>query len=75
MKVVRLKAPGSVSNLQLREEDPPVPKPGDVLVRIRAISVNRLKLVIDPSFGLDAITAAFEYYQAQNHFGKITLEI
>jgi len=42
---------------------------------IRAISVNRLKPVIDRSFGLDAITAAFEYYQAQNHFGKISLEI
>jgi NADPH:quinone reductase-like Zn-dependent oxidoreductase len=42
---------------------------------IRAISANRLKPVIDRSFGLEAITAAFEYYQAQNHFGKISLEI
>ena len=42
---------------------------------LRAISVNRLKPVIDRSFGLDAIKAAFEYYEAQNHFGKISLEI
>ena len=40
MKVVRLKAPASVSNLQLRDEDPPLPKPGEVLVRIRASSLN-----------------------------------
>ncbi|MGH8178543.1 MAG: zinc-dependent alcohol dehydrogenase family protein [Steroidobacter sp.] len=42
---------------------------------IRAIHVNRLKPVIDRSFGLEQITAAFQYYQTQNHFGKIGLEI
>jgi NADPH:quinone reductase-like Zn-dependent oxidoreductase len=42
---------------------------------IRAITVNRLKPLIDRSFGLEAITAAFEYYQAQSHFGKISIEI
>ncbi len=42
---------------------------------IRAISVNRLKPVIDRSFGLESITAAFKHFQAPNHFGKIILEI
>ena len=42
---------------------------------IRAIHVNRLKPVIDRSFGLEQIAAAFEYYQTQSHFGKISLEI
>jgi NADPH:quinone reductase-like Zn-dependent oxidoreductase len=42
---------------------------------IRAIRVNRLKPVIDRSFGLDEITAAFEYFQTQSHFGKIVLEL
>ncbi|HEY5810589.1 MAG TPA: NAD(P)-dependent alcohol dehydrogenase [Povalibacter sp.] len=42
---------------------------------IRAIDVNRLKPVIDRNFSLEQITAAFEYYQAQSHFGKIVLEI
>jgi NADPH:quinone reductase-like Zn-dependent oxidoreductase len=42
---------------------------------IRAIHVNRLKPVIDRSFALEQITAAFEYYQTQSHFGKIGLEI
>jgi NADPH:quinone reductase-like Zn-dependent oxidoreductase len=37
--------------------------------------VNRLKPVIDQSFDLEQITAAFEYYQSQSHFGKIGLEI
>ena len=42
---------------------------------IRAIDVNRLKPVIDRSFGLDQITAAFEYYQTQSHFGKVAIAI
>jgi NADPH:quinone reductase-like Zn-dependent oxidoreductase len=42
---------------------------------IRAIDVNRLKPVIDRSFRLEQITAAFEYYQTQRHFGKIGIEI
>jgi NADPH:quinone reductase-like Zn-dependent oxidoreductase len=41
---------------------------------IRAIEVNRLKPVLDRSFGLEQIVSAFEHYQAQSHFGKIVLE-
>ena len=40
MKVVRLNAPPSASNLRVLEEDPPTPRPGDVLVRMRACSLN-----------------------------------
>ena len=40
MKVVRLKAPASVANLRVLEEDPPEPKAGEVLVRLRAGSLN-----------------------------------
>jgi NADPH:quinone reductase-like Zn-dependent oxidoreductase len=40
MKRVRLRAPGGLENLQLVEEDPPLPQPGEVLVRIRASSLN-----------------------------------
>jgi len=42
---------------------------------IRAIRVNRLQPVIDRSFPLGEVAAAFAYYQAQRHFGKIGLEI
>jgi NADPH:quinone reductase-like Zn-dependent oxidoreductase len=42
---------------------------------IRAIHVNRLLPVIDRTFDLEQITAAFEYYQTQSHFGKIGIEI
>jgi NADPH:quinone reductase-like Zn-dependent oxidoreductase len=42
---------------------------------IRAIHVNRLKPVIDCSFGLEQIATAFEYYQTQSHFGKVLIEI
>ncbi len=41
---------------------------------IRAITVNRLKPVIDRSYGLHEIAAAFEYYETQRHFGKVCLE-
>jgi len=40
MKLVRLRAPGGLDRLELVEEDPPRPGPGDVLVRIRACSLN-----------------------------------
>lgn len=42
---------------------------------IRAIEVNRLQPVIDRTFRLEQITAAFEYYRAQSHFGKVGIEI
>jgi NADPH:quinone reductase-like Zn-dependent oxidoreductase len=40
MKVVRLKAPASVAGLHRRDEDLPRPAPGEVLVRVRASSLN-----------------------------------
>jgi NADPH:quinone reductase-like Zn-dependent oxidoreductase len=42
---------------------------------IRAITVNRLKPVIDRRFVLEDIVAAFKYYESQQHFGKICLEL
>jgi NADPH:quinone reductase-like Zn-dependent oxidoreductase len=42
---------------------------------IRAIEANRLKPVIDRSFGLGEIAAAFDYYRGPNRFGKVVLEI
>ena len=41
---------------------------------IRAIEVNGIKPVIDRSFGLEKIGAAFEYNQSQSRFGKVVLE-
>src|SRR5437660_3544250 len=40
MRLVRLRAPGGLENLKLVEEDPPKPGPGELLVRIRANSLN-----------------------------------
>lgn len=42
---------------------------------IRAITVNRLKPVIDRSFPLEEIVVAFKYYESQKHFGKVCLEL
>jgi NADPH:quinone reductase-like Zn-dependent oxidoreductase len=42
---------------------------------IRAITANRLRPVIDRSFPLEEIGAAFEYYESQRHFGKVCLEL
>jgi NADPH:quinone reductase-like Zn-dependent oxidoreductase len=41
---------------------------------IRAITANRLKPVVDRSFPLQEIVAAFRYYESQKHFGKVCLE-
>lgn len=40
MKLVRLSAPGGLENLKLVEADHPKPIPGELLVRIRACSLN-----------------------------------
>jgi NADPH:quinone reductase-like Zn-dependent oxidoreductase len=40
---------------------------------IRAITVNRLKPVIDRCFPLEEIVAAFRHYESQKHFGKVCL--
>src|SRR5437868_3447509 len=40
MRLVRLRAPGCLENLKLVEEDHPKPRPGELLVRIRASSLN-----------------------------------
>jgi NADPH:quinone reductase-like Zn-dependent oxidoreductase len=40
MRLVRLRAPGGLENLKLVEEDHRQPGPGEVLVRIRACSLN-----------------------------------
>src|SRR5438552_18401110 len=40
MRLVRLRAPGGVENLKLVEEHPPQPRSGELLVRIRACSLN-----------------------------------
>ncbi len=42
---------------------------------IRAITANHIKPVIDRSFQLQEIGAAFKYYESQKHFGKVCLEI
>jgi len=42
---------------------------------IRAITVDRLKPVIDRSFALQDIGGAFAYYESQKHFGKVCLEL
>jgi NADPH:quinone reductase-like Zn-dependent oxidoreductase len=41
---------------------------------IRAIDANGLKPVIDRSFALEEIVAAFKYQESNAHFGKICLE-
>ena len=40
MRVVRIRAPGGLENLVLVERDQPEPKQGELLVRIRANSLN-----------------------------------
>lgn len=42
---------------------------------VRAMEVNRLRPVIDRSFPLQEIVAAFEYYESQQHFGKVSLAL
>ena len=40
MRLIRLRAPGGLENLNLVEEEHPKPRPDELLVRIRACSLN-----------------------------------
>ena len=42
---------------------------------IKAIDANGMKPVIDKTFPLDDIVAAFKYQETNRHFGKICLEM
>jgi len=42
---------------------------------IRAISANRIRPVIDRSFPLREIGAAFRYFESKQYFGKVCLEL
>lgn len=42
---------------------------------IRALTANGLKPLVDRSFPLSEIAAAFEHTQSPNHFGKVCLEL
>jgi NADPH:quinone reductase-like Zn-dependent oxidoreductase len=42
---------------------------------IRAITANRLKPIIDRSFPLEEIVAAFKYFESQQHVGKVCLQL
>ncbi|MFM8377673.1 MAG: zinc-binding dehydrogenase, partial [Phenylobacterium sp.] len=42
---------------------------------IRALEVSTIRPVIDSTFPLDGIAAAFAHQVSQKHFGKICLEI
>jgi NADPH:quinone reductase-like Zn-dependent oxidoreductase len=40
----------------------------------KAIGFNKLRPVLDKVFSLDEAPAAFEYFQAQKHFGKVIIK-
>lgn len=42
---------------------------------IRAIEVNRIQPIVDRSFPLDEIGAAFSHFEARRHFGKVCIEV
>jgi NADPH:quinone reductase-like Zn-dependent oxidoreductase len=66
---------GALLSNQIRISGISVGSRADQESMIRAITVNGLKPVIDRSFPLQEITAAFNYYESQKHFGKICLEL
>jgi NADPH:quinone reductase-like Zn-dependent oxidoreductase len=60
---------------QIRTSGISIGNRADQLDMIRAIDANRLKPVVDRTFPLEEITAAFRYYETRNHFGKICVSL
>ncbi len=60
---------------QIRTSGISIGNRADQLDMIRAIDANRLKPVVDRTFPLEEITAAFRYYETRSHFGKICVSL
>jgi NADPH:quinone reductase-like Zn-dependent oxidoreductase len=60
---------------QIRTSGISIGNRADQLDMIRAIDANRLKPVVDRTFPLEEITAAFRYYETKHHFGKICVSL
>lgn len=56
MRAVVLTGPGPVTNLELRELPVPVPRPGEVLIRVEAFGLNRSELFTRFGYSGDAVT-------------------
>jgi NADPH:quinone reductase-like Zn-dependent oxidoreductase len=72
--VGQVSIPALFSN-QIRVRGVSIGSRADQQDMIRAIAANRLKPIIDRSFSLQKISAAFEYYGSQKHFGKVGIEL
>ena len=66
---------GAVFSNQIRISGLSIGSRADQEDMIRAITANGLKPIIDRSFPLQEIAAAFKYYESQKHYGKVCLEI
>lgn len=66
--------PALFSN-QIRVNGVSVGSKADQENMIRALTAINLKPVIDRSFPLHEIAAAFQYYGTQSHFGKVCVEV
>ena len=69
-----ISSPALFSN-QIRTSGISIGNRADQEDMIRAIAVNHLKPVVDRSFPLQEIAAAFRYYESQQHFGKVCLTL
>lgn len=72
--VTDVSIPALFSN-QIRISGISIGSRADQEAMIRAITINGMKPVIDCSFPLQDIAAAFTHYEAQKQFGKVCLEI
>jgi NADPH:quinone reductase-like Zn-dependent oxidoreductase len=72
--VAEVSIPALFSN-QIRISGISVGSRADQEDMVRAITVNGLKPVIDSSFPLQDIAAAFKHYESQEHFGKVCVEL
>jgi NADPH:quinone reductase-like Zn-dependent oxidoreductase len=61
--------------MQLRLSGVSIGSRADQEDMIRAIEVNAIQPVIDQTFPLDQLAAAFEYNRAQRRLGKVGIEI